>query len=676
MEVTFSKNAAVIKRDGDVLCAGSRSDRLNQLDVDVKKPVNTEVLVTQKTIDNGELWHRRFGHIGKSGLVKLIREDMVKGLSLKKEAVISGGVCGPCMEGKQTRKAFQDQELPRSSRPLELVHSDVCGAMTSTSWNGKRYFVTFTDDFTHFCAAYILSTKDEVLDCFKTYAAMAEAHFDSSISRLRCDNGGEYVGKAFVDFCRTKGIQMEFTVSYIPQQNEVSERFNRTILDKARATIADSGLDRKMWNKAVLAAVYLTNRSPTAALITNTMPYELWYGHKPDVSRIRIFGSKAYSHIPKEKRSKLDSCTKVSYFVGYGGGGYRLWNGKRIFIPCDVVMEELSLRQRHTDVESVVMDDPDRSTNHGQLVGPFSARNLDADTNVDRVKPEPRSPDLENDADAEEDSDDEAFDEAEGRSFRQDRDTVQEGSHDGTEAGMRRRSRVRKPPAKLDDYLCTAYALNAESFVENVPDTIEELKRLDDWPEWKVAVHEELKALAENNTWELADLPAGRKPVDCKWVFRLKFGPDGSIQKWKARLVAKGFAQRFGFDFAETYAPVVKMSTVRSMLALANQFDLVVHQMDVTSAFLNGVINEDIYMRQPKRFEEGDKVCRLNKSIYGLMQASKAWNDRFNDFISRYGFRRCEEDSCLYVRVGKFGSVYLLLYVDDVLIIAKDLDGV
>jgi len=172
------------------------------------------------------------------------------------------------------------------------------------------------------------------------------------------------------------------------------------------------------------------------------------------------------------------------------------------------------------------------------------------------------------------------------------------------------------------------------------------------------------------------DLPIGRKPVDCKWVFRLKFGPDGTVEKRKARLVAKGFTQRYGFDFSETYAPVVKMSTVRSMLAIANQFDYAVHQMDVTSAFLNGTLKEEIYMRQPKGFEEGDKVCRLNKSIYGLKQASKAWNECFNEHISRCGFRQCLEDSCLYIRESKLGPVYVLLYVDDVLIIAKNLQEI
>ena len=214
-----------------------------------------------------------------------------------------------------------------------------------------------------------------------------------------------------------------------------------------------------------------------------------------------------------------------------------------------------------------------------------------------------------------------------------------------------------------------AFALNAESYAQNLPENIEEMKKLEDWPNWKLTVEEELKSMADNDTWQLVEPPQGRKIVDCKWVFRLKYNSDGSIQKRKARLVGKGFTQRYGFDFTETYAPVVRMVTARMMLAYANQHNLIVHQMDVKAAFLNGQITEEIYMRQPRGFEEGNMVCKLNKSIYGLKQASKTWNDRFNSFASKAGFRRCEADCCLYVRQAGFSSVYLILYVDDVLII-------
>jgi len=502
MEVIFSKNVAVIKRDGHELCTGSRLNRLYELDVEVMKPNNSKALVSQNAMDDAQLWHRRYGHIGKHGLMKVISDEMVRGLALKKEAINTtdglGSICGPCMEGKQTRQPFQEHKLPRSSRPLELIHSDVCGYMNPTSWNGKRYFVTFMDDFTHFCVVYFICAKSDVLECFQTYIAMAEAHFDSTISRLRCDNGGEYVGQRFMEFCRMKGIQMEFTVPYTPQQNGVSERFNRTILDKARAMIADSNLKKNMWNEAVLTAVYLLNRSPTAALNSDKTPYELWYGHKPDVSRFRIFGSKAYCHIPKEKRSKLEPRSKTSHFVGYGGGGYRLWDGKQIFIARDVVIEEISIKQRHMSNEANNTEDQNVNLHHGQLLGPYTP--LAASNHAENVMESIQRPSvmpIANDIDSAEsdvefqqtlpflpveiDTGEDTFDDAENNSFNVNQDPLEEEESDLP----RRSGRVCKPPAKLDDYLCFAYALNAENFVENIPDSIDELKKLSDWPEWK-----------------------------------------------------------------------------------------------------------------------------------------------------------------------------------------------
>lgn len=130
------------------------------------------------------------------------------------------------------------------------------------------------------------------------------------------------------------------------------------------------------------------------------------------------------------------------------------------------------------------------------------------------------------------------------------------------------------------------------------------------------AIEEELSALKKNNTWHLVKLPKGRKVIDTKWVFKLKRNSAGEIERYKARLVARGFTQSQGFDFTETCSPVVRMSTVRILLVLANREDWHVHQMDVKCAFLNGGLEEDIFMRQPAGFEEGDKlVCKLDKPI-------------------------------------------------------------
>ena len=179
-----------------------------------------------------------------------------------------------------------------------------------------------------------------------------------------------------------------------------------------------------------------------------------------------------------------------------------------------------------------------------------------------------------------------------------------------------------------------------------------------------------------NGTWEITDRPYGCKPVGCKWVFKKKLRPDGTIEKYKARLVAKGYTQKEGEDFFDTYAPVARLTTIRVLLSLAASHNLLVHQMDVKTAFLNGELEEEIYMEQPDGFvvdgQEG-KVCKLLKSLYGLRQAPKQWHEKFERTLTSTGFVANEADKCVYYRHGGGEGVILCLYVDDILIFGTNL---
>jgi len=169
--------------------------------------------------------------------------------------------------------------------------------------------------------------------------------------------------------------------------------------------------------------------------------------------------------------------------------------------------------------------------------------------------------------------------------------------------------------------------------VDDTPTTIVEAYASPDAEYWKDAVRSEMDSITANGTWEVTDRPVGCKPVGCKWVFKKKLRPDGTIEKYKARLVAKGYTQKEGEDFFDTYSPVVRLTTIRVLLSLAASHGLLVHQMDVKTAFLNGELEEEIYMEQPDGFiaqgQEG-KVCRLIKSLYGLKQAPKQWHEKFD----------------------------------------------
>jgi hypothetical protein len=240
----------------------------------------------------------------------------------------------------------------------------------------------------------------------------------------------------------------------------------------------------------------------------------------------------------------------------------------------------------------------------------------------------------------------------------------------------RRSSRPRRP-TNFDDY--ETYLLEAVSddgkFTD--PTSYNEAISSDQSSEWKKAMTEELDSMKKNDVWDLVELPDGVKPVGCKWVFKTKLNPDGSVERYKARLVAKGYTQKEGIDYQETFSPVSRKDSLRIVLALVAHYDLELHQMDVKTAFLNGDLYEDVFMKQPEGFKpEGQEhlVCKLKKSIYGLKQASRQWYLKFDEVMKTQGFVKNQVDQCTYLKMSGSNFTILVLYVDDILLASNSLD--
>ncbi|KAM0897712.1 hypothetical protein ACQ4PT_022392 [Festuca glaucescens] len=209
------------------------------------------------------------------------------------------------------------------------------------------------------------------------------------------------------------------------------------------------------------------------------------------------------------------------------------------------------------------------------------------------------------------------------------------------------------------------------------PATYEEAMMSPDSNKWQEAMKSEMGSMYDNQVWTLVDLPDSRKAVENKWIFKRKTDADGNVTVYKARLVAKGFRQIQGVDYDETFSPVAKLKSVRILLAIAAFFDYEIWQMDVKTAFLNGDIEEELYMVQPKGFvdpKNADKVCKLQRSIYGLKQASRSWNRRFDKVIKDFGFIQCHGEACIYKKVSGSSVAFLILYVDDILLIGNDIE--
>ena len=443
-----------------------------------------------------------------------------------------------------------------------------------------------------------------------------------------------------------EGIVRHHTVRKTPQQNCVAEQMNRTLLEKARCMLSNAELGKEFWAEAVSTVCYLVNRSPSTAIECKT-PFEVWSGHKADYSMLRVFGCPAYAHV---NEGKLEPRAKKCIFLGYQAyvKGYRLWCPKtsKFLISRDVSFDENFMVKGSKQVEGAVEEPRVPKQVEFVIESSGSGKNVSNQP----IEEEFKSSDTEDDVLAEQPR---------------------------TIAKDRPRREIR-PPERYSAYSeMVAYALSIAETVEyDEPSTYAEAVSSNESAQWCVAMNEEIESLQKNQTWELVEPLKNRRIVGCKWVFKRKPGIPGVEEaRFKARLVAKGFSQKEGVDYNEVFSPVVKHSSIRTLLAIVACYDLELEQLDVKTAFLHGELEEQIYMRQPEGFVvsgKEDHVCLLRKSLYGLKQSPRQWYKRFDTFMISQSYSRSEYDSCVYFRRLPDGSfIYLLLYVDDMLIAAK-----
>jgi hypothetical protein len=255
--------------------------------------------------DKAQLWHKRYGHLSYFGLEHLSKASRVMGLPKIDPHHES---CESCLAGRQHRERFPCRSETRAVKPGEKFHSDLIGPLQQASVAGSRYILVFTDDHSRKSWTFFLRSKDETFSKFRLFKERTEAETGSRMQILRTDRGGEYMSTEFKNYCHEHGIKQELTQASTPQQNGISERRNRTIIERARSLCHECNLPTFLWTEAVATANYLVNRSPTRANGGMT-PEEKYSGTKPKVNHLRIFGSLAYLHVPKENRKKLDSKT-------------------------------------------------------------------------------------------------------------------------------------------------------------------------------------------------------------------------------------------------------------------------------------------------------------------------------------------------------------------------------
>jgi hypothetical protein len=193
--------------------------------------------------------------------------------------------------------------------------------------------------------------------------------------------------------------------------------------------------------------------------------------------------------------------------------------------------------------------------------------------------------------------------------------------------------------------------------------------------EWVDSMIEEYQSIMKNGVWEIVPRPKSKDVVSYRWLFKIKHVADGSIEKYKARFVARGFSQKEGIDYEETFTPMAKYTSIRTIKSLAAKMKWKLHQMDVKTTFLNGVIEEEVYIEKPQGFEVEDRrshVYRLKKDLYGLNQAPRAWYGCIDSFLTSLGFTKSKSDSNLFFKIMDNEPVILLLYVDDLFLTGEE----
>lgn len=732
-EVVFRKNEAVIRDlDGNVKLTADRIEDLYYLrEAGERVNAATEEIRTSEA----SLWHARLGHLHMDAVVDLSNEHATGLRPLKRD----GQPCDVCQRGKLTTKPFTAR-TERSSKPLEIVHTDLCQPSRVKSEGGNRYFVTFTDDYSGWCVIHFLKSKDTVFEAFKMYKSFAEKQTGMKIKSLQSDNGREYSNKHFDEYLQREGIQRRLTVPYTPQQNGVAERMNRTIVDMTRCLLIQSGLPEMYWAEAVNTANYLRNRCPSRSHGGKT-PYELWYGSKPNLKHLRVFGAKVFVLEKGPNRGKLDDRSVEGKLVGYSetAKAYKVRRndtGKIVFTRDVTIIEEPVLRQRNVmQMDLDYMHPREDTPEPGREIGcertpaeremgppkrgpgrpsrqktgrPGRPRKLYRYVSMSSVASSNASSreDLTQDNDEPMDQEAEGLDDA----FNQtnDENRGEKGALNASATQIEKLAKSEKDGVEnstddvedLEDCDEPMEVKFTQEMAHMADVELEEATKGEHAQEWKHAIAEEVRSHLLHGTWQLVKRPERGRVIDSKVILKNKTNIEGEIVRRKARIVARGFTQRPGFDFNETFAPVARLDTIRLLAALSTEMGATLHQMDVTTAYLHGEIDEELYMEAPTTLKEaleyivrnerrdspilqsatsmlgdiakGDQVCQLRKAIYGLKQSGRKWYERLKVTLQKLGLEPTISDPCLF-QCRKDGRIILVgVYVDDILAVSND----
>lgn len=631
-------------------------------------------------------WHCRLGHPSSHVL------GHIKCLSIPKSGIKSD--CEICHMSKQTRLPFPIRESS-SKAVFDVIHCDVWGPYRHHTHGSCTKFLTVVDDFSKCTWVFLMHSKTQVPVLIKDFISYVTTQFNKTIKIIRSDNGSEFSNADLHSHLTSLGILQQFSCSHTPQQNGTVERKHQHLLNVARSLRFQAKLPISLWGDCVLTATHLINLLPSPVL-NYKCPYDILFETPPDYSSLKIFGCLCYISNLYSTPDKFASKSLKCVFLGYpfNKKGYKVMelHTRKIHVSRDVHFIEDQF-----PFHDIPHTCPENNSPSMFPLSPF--HEFQNSTEVIPIPLTPHSPDSSDT----------------NNSTRERADDAQIHIPVTIPLALSKPVRTKQLPARYKDFAglpgasispsagiisgtplthkCTypiqnymsyhAFSPKHQSFLCNsatihIPSTFKQAA-LDS--NWLIAMKNEIHAMESNFTWELVPRPKDKHIVDCKWLFKVKYLPDGSVDRYKARLVAKGFTQTFGLDYFETFAPVAKMATVRTFIAVAADQNWPITQFDVTNAFLHGDLHEEVFMRVPPGYLQlsslpainnitdiSEWVCKLRKSIYGLRQAPRCWFTKFMTTLKHFGFIQSHADNSLFTFHADNQFIAVLVYVDDILI--------
>ncbi|EMG45193.1 Polyprotein, partial [Candida maltosa Xu316] len=646
----------------------SESEVANLLQVSLQSNEVLHPTINAVTIEN---FHSAVGHPSPT-----TTRSMMKTFDIK--CSDDGSNCIPCKLGKAVIKSPKISPLPSppSTQPLELIFADLHGPTTMIGLRDERYFLAIEDDFTKFRFVVPIQSKRDTIQHIISFVEESEKFFlnrgNFKVKNFRSDNGGEFRNNILASYFTKKSINHQTINAHIHHENGSIERLIRTIKTIATVILNESNLPATFWPMAVSFSAFVSNRRPSKA-INGKIPYEMWTKSKVNPKIFKPFGCKAYATIPIGKPSfspQAIECILVGFasnkksYILYDPNANKLFYSSQVRFQTNVFPassiqfpQPLRIPPRITGIT------PSLLPNSTISIPPTNIEKATTyiESNVETVNhvADVHAAHLHSLTLPSQHGEEEIY-------------TVVLSTQIQQSKKIKTNNGVGNKINELD-HTDSPVLLNEANTVipiveSNTPKSYNQAMKSDQCEKWKEAMDKEYGSILSNKTWKLVPPPNNAQIINTKWVYTIK--PNNT---YKARLVCLGNQQKEGVNFAEIFAPVIRSESIKLLFALAAKTGRIVHSIDISTAFLNADISEDVFISQPQGYVVKGKesmVCKLQKSLYGLRQSPLLWNKTLDRIVQSEGFTRLGGDLGIYTNENN--QTYLGIYVDDIIIISKD----